>query len=62
MLDPVEKTPHEKDHPRVRESVSKKPYQQPQIEWEKRMEPIVHAVTCALEGGQGPLCDASPTA
>ena len=41
-------------------TTSKKLYQKPGIEWEQKMEPITNALTCALEGGMGPLCDSAP--
>ena len=40
----------------------KKPYQKPGIDWEQKMEPITHALTCALQSGEGVLCDSSPVA
>ena len=42
-------------------TTSKKPYQKPGIDWEQKMEPITHALTCALVGGEGEPCDSSPS-
>jgi len=43
-------------------TTSKKPYQKPGIDWEQKMEPITHALTCAFQPAQSELCDSSPSA
>lgn len=38
---------------------SKKPYQKPEITWEEKIEPVTHAVTCAVDPLGGPQCGSS---
>jgi hypothetical protein len=62
MSDPDREISRKARRSKALEPTAKRAYQKPKIDWEKKMEPSVHAATCALESGHGPLCDASPTA
>ena len=62
MSESAEKVPQDKEQSVYAGTAPKKPYQKPKIDWEKKMEPITHALTCALEGGTGFPCDTAPTA
>ncbi len=41
-------------------TTAKRPYQKPGIDWEQKMEPITHAITCVHTEAEGLPCIASP--
>ena len=60
MAESIEKAFQDRQESMIPMGAPKKSYHKPKIEWEKKMEPIAHALTCALEAGWGEPCGSSP--